>query len=677
MYRFWRSIFFLLLFCNTYCSAQTPSVNATDFSNLNRLSSTGEVPDTGSIGKLILFSKRVQNENPDTAILLNRKAFVQSLSIGYYDGAAAALLSLAAQLSAYKQNIRLSKEVRDQAYYFIQRSVYNKGKMLSAYYLDQGVYYLRLDKFDSGILYLQTALNVYRDYKVNSPKLLSQIYSNLAGVFSSTNRYEYALTYAKKGIALQKDKFNPDLISSYVNIAQAFFNLDVYDSAIHYAQRALDLCLKYPTHHSARAQTFCYVTIGAAKKQQRHYDEALQYFRKGLEAEQVFPSFRGYLTIYQKLAELFADKEDHLRAEQYYKKAIEAAKAYEVGGMQLVYAYDGLAKLYHEQFQNDKLAYHYKELAVAIRDSFETAEQKRQVTALDARYQSAEKDRALSQQKLLVTKKEHQLREKNIWIILTAVSSILAVIIIVIGYRNGKHRQRLQEAHIKDLEQAKEITTLQHIIAGEEQERSRLSRELHDGIMVLFSAIRMKLRQLPKSHKALNSDQEFNDLNDELEQAIRELRRTAHNLMPDMLLDGGLAEAVFYFCKSLQQNSPLQINFQQYGSLPRLKQDAELSLYRIIQELLQNIIRHADANKALVQLNYRDELLCITIEDNGKGFDQEDGNLRGVGLRSIETRLKALKGSMDIRSSMSGTTVYLEFYLHAVIKPTTDEPVHH
>src|SRR5690606_20151980 len=157
------------------------------------------------------------------------------------------------------------------------------------------------------------------------------------------------------------------------------------------------------------------------------------------------------------------------------------------------------------------------------------------------------------------------------------------------------------------------------IIAGEEQERSRLARELHDGIMVLFSAIRMKLRQLPKSHRALTTDREFNDLNDELEQAIKELRRTAHNLMPDMLLDGGLAEAVFYFCKSLQQNSPLRINFQLYGNLPRLKEDAELSLYRIIQELVQNIIRHAEANKALVQFNYRDEVLCVTIEDNGKG----------------------------------------------------------
>jgi signal transduction histidine kinase len=251
---------------------------------------------------------------------------------------------------------------------------------------------------------------------------------------------------------------------------------------------------------------------------------------------------------------------------------------------------------------------------------------------------------------------------------LSAVTAILTSVILVVSYRNSKHRQRLQHAHISNLEKGKEIVTLQHIIAGEEQERSRLARELHDGIMVLFSAIKMKLRQLPRSHSSLSNDEEFTSLNEELEQAIRELRRTAHNLMPDMLLDGGLTEAVFYFCRSLQQNSPLHINFQQYGVLPRLREDAELSIYRIVQELVQNIIRHSRANKALVQFNYRNEILGVTVEDNGRGFDHRKTNHTGIGLKSIETRLKALSGTMDIRSNEAGTTIYMEFYLHSIIK---------
>jgi len=673
----WGLFVAIILFFSSITATLAQSVRTPDALSLNNLNYTGSSPDTGSIEKMILTAKLIQNEHLDSSMLLNRKAFVQSLAIGYYDGAAASLLSLSAQMSAYKRDVKLNKQIRDQAYYFIQRSVYHKGKMLVVYYLDQGVFYSRTGKFDSVAHYLLTALNIYRDYKVNSPKLLASIYGNLSATYQNLNQFDKSLYYAKKSLAQINDPNDPNLIASYLNTAHAFFSLEMPDSTIIYAEKSLQLCKDNPLHHSVRAQAHCYSAIAAAKKRQKKYDEAIEYYRKAIIAEEIFPSHKGYMTIYSGMGEVYSEKGDFRQAEVYLKKSIEVAAAYEVGGKYVVDLHSRLADLYHEAFHDDKLAYQYQSRAVALRDSFETAEQKKRVNELEANYQSAEKDRALSQQQLLLTRNEIQLKQKNFWILFISVTTALAIVVIIIGYRNSKHKQKLNAIRIQSLEKEREISTLQHIIAGEEQERSRLARELHDGIMVLFSAIRMKLRQLPKSHKALTTDQEFNDLNVELEQAIKELRRTAHNLMPDMLLDGGLAEAVFYFCKSLQQNSPLHINFQLYGNLPRLKEDAELSLYRIIQELVQNIIRHAEANKALVQFNYRDEVLCITIEDNGKGFDSASVTNKGVGLRSIETRLRALNGAMDIRSTPSGTTVYLEFYLHTFIKPAPLEQIHH
>jgi len=499
----------------------------------------------------------------------------------------------------------------------------------------------------------------------------------LSSVYLQTGQQQQSLYYSRKAIAhITTDSAN-GVIAIYNNTADCFYTLHQYDSAIYYSLKGLDLCARFPGNSDVRAQTMLYVTLAACKAVQNKYDEAIIYYNKALASEEIYPSLDGYVSIYSGLAEVYIKKNDYLQAEKYFKQALDASEKYGVGGQKLIGIHERLADLYHDNLRDDALAYHHKNTASKARDSLESADRAKMVAQLDISYRSAEKDRELSKKQLLLAQRESQLKQKNFWILFISVTIALAIVVIIIGYRNNKHKQRLHEAHIRTLEHEKEISTLQHTITGEEQERSRLARELHDGIMVLFSAIRMKLRQLPKSHTALQSDIEFNSLSDELEQAIKELRRTAHNLMPDMLLDGGLVEAVYYFSKSLQQNSPLQINFQQYGVLPRLKEDAELSLYRIVQELLQNVIRHSDANKALIQFNYRDEILCITVEDNGKGFDPRSIPKKGVGLRSIETRLKALNGSMDIRSTSSGTTVYLEFYLHTVIKTIPIEQVYH
>jgi two-component system NarL family sensor kinase len=133
--------------------------------------------------------------------------------------------------------------------------------------------------------------------------------------------------------------------------------------------------------------------------------------------------------------------------------------------------------------------------------------------------------------------------------------------------------------------------------------------------------------------------------------------------LPDILLEEGLAEAVYYFCKNLKQNTGLEIDFQLYGQIPRLTPDFELSVYRIIQELVHNIIKHAKARLALVQITCQDRHLSITVEDDGVGIPSALLNERkGFGLRTVRARVKTLMGHLDVRSEEGkGTIVYLEF----------------
>jgi len=185
--------------------------------------------------------------------------------------------------------------------------------------------------------------------------------------------------------------------------------------------------------------------------------------------------------------------------------------------------------------------------------------------------------------------------------------------------------------------------------------------------MVQFSTIKMKMKSVPEQYKLIDSAAYFKtdyyrQLVSQMEDATRDLRSTAHNLMPDMLLQGGLEDAVLYFCNGLKRSTGIAIEFQKHGTIAGLNKEFELAVYRIAQELLQNAIKHANATQILVQLTMlTDNLLTLTVEDNGQGFivDKEQ---KGLGLMSINNRLKVMNGFMDISSEPGeGTSVHIEF----------------
>lgn len=150
---------------------------------------------------------------------------------------------------------------------------------------------------------------------------------------------------------------------------------------------------------------------------------------------------------------------------------------------------------------------------------------------------------------------------------------------------------------------------------------------------------------------------------EQFDEATNNLRRTAHNLMSDMLLEEGLPEALYYFCNTLRKNIPLEVVFHALGNAPRFEPQFELSVYRIVQELVQNVIKHAEATRLIVQLSYENRLLSLTVEDNGKGMQQNDLNtFNGFGIISIHARVASLNGRIETNSQQgTGTSVHLEF----------------
>jgi signal transduction histidine kinase len=245
------------------------------------------------------------------------------------------------------------------------------------------------------------------------------------------------------------------------------------------------------------------------------------------------------------------------------------------------------------------------------------------------------------------------------------------MLVAFLGYRNFRHRQQLarqqvelQQQRIRELEKDKQLIAVDSLLKGQEEERSRLAKDLHDGLGGLLSGVKYSLINM-KDNLIITPDNMavFERSLDMLDTSIKELRRVAHNMMPEMLTKFGLDEALKEYCNTVNAANLFVVKYQSLGMETRLDKATEIIIYRIVQEMLNNILKHAEASQAFIQVIRENDRLNIVVEDDGKGFDTAilETN-KGAGWTNIRSRVEYLKGQLDIHSEPGkGTLVNIEF----------------
>ncbi|SMC36909.1 sensor histidine kinase [Moheibacter sediminis] len=218
--------------------------------------------------------------------------------------------------------------------------------------------------------------------------------------------------------------------------------------------------------------------------------------------------------------------------------------------------------------------------------------------------------------------------------------------------------KNFQQNKAINAEHAIELTKLRSVIEGEENERKRIAEDLHDGIIGDLSAIKLHVAILDEKGTMRPEKKNLQKIIDMIDQACTQVRRISHDLMPASIEDFGLIESVNQYCKKLNLAHITQIDFQTFGVYNPLSKNHESTLYRIIQELLNNIIKHAYAEQTLVQINFHEDEISISVEDDGKGFESESIH-EGIGLKNVRSRVKLLQGELDVKSSEKGTFVHI------------------
>jgi signal transduction histidine kinase len=370
--------------------------------------------------------------------------------------------------------------------------------------------------------------------------------------------------------------------------------------------------------------------IAAVYNKMKKPELALGYVQKSLDYYREINDPEGIAGTLFTLGITYYRLKDYDRSVQAFRESERIAlEGNLTGGIQ--YLYEAMAMPYYV-IGDYKNAYNTYIKYMTIRDSVYNSEKSKQIIELETKYQSEIKQNEIM--RLTAEKK----RKNSLIYSLAALTALLGLTIIYVFRLVKKNKiisdQNIQirEDKIRELEKERLYLAARSVMEGEEAERSRLAGDLHNGLGGLLSGIKINLSAMKENsvitHENITS---FNHAISLLDTSISELRRIAHNLMPETLIHYGLKTAVEDFCTQVAPAGPPEIRLQFFGETIRYTKELELTIYRIIQELVNNALKHAEASQVNVEVISAPERLFARVSDNGKGFEISGKNTERKG----------------------------------------------
>lgn len=377
--------------------------------------------------------------------------------------------------------------------------------------------------------------------------------------------------------------------------------------------------------------------------------KALAYFEKALQTKINNAEILGEVETRLDMARIQIDLRDATGALRSLKPCTELAQT--TGSREhLLAVWDNLAKAYALQ-GNYNAAYTFSKHHQQLKDSIFNLEQTRIISEMNARFDNAALRDSL--QMAEIARNRAELRQKNLLNYLLGgalLAGILIAYLLFQNYRSSTER-RLQAERLAALEKQREAEQLRSMIAGEEQERKRIAQELHDGLGTLLATVKLQFNAVQNERPDVDEVKSYQKADKLLDEACTEVRKISYNLMPAILQQYGLEYALQDLCEGINRSGHLEVSFIPYGLDYPFEDQMAISVYRMVQELVKNTLRHAEATSLIVQLSVEDQMLNIVVEDDGQGFDTaEKLQNPGIGLQSIQSRLALLHGKMEIDS---------------------------
>ncbi|AEV97771.1 histidine kinase [Niastella koreensis] len=482
-------------------------------------------------------------------------------------------------------------------------------------------------------------------------------YHNIGLVLLNLNENARSLQYFSRAIAIMESgkQVYADLADTYVMSARATILSGQPQQALPFLQKAKKILEPNPDSYF---WPLYYSVEGAYYRNMHGYTLAHESLEKGLAvANRMSDVFEKRALLYEQF-NVYKDEKNYPAARNMLQQGLEMENSFPLSKNKKQLLFD-LAET-EKLSGNTAAAYGYLMQYAVLSDSIYANQTKNEVDALEARFRTAEQEK-------LIGNLEHEKKERKFFILLllaaVAVLSLIAIITIMrLQYRKKitARREAAHQAELERKEKEKQLSNYTALMEGQEQERQRMARDLHDGLGCQLAAIKLGLTRIP----AANDPQELSllQVTDQLDASIRELRWISRNMMPESLLTLGLQDALKDLCSSVM-SPQLRLVYNAYNIDPALPLNTQTMIYRMVQEIITNAVKHARASTILLQCSQEEDSFFITVEDNGKGFDVTNHQSDGIGLKNIRNRVDYFHGHLHIESSPEGTIINIELHV--------------
>ncbi len=541
-----------------------------------------------------------------------------------------------AAIALYRQELKLRIQLTDKV-------------GIAQTYNDLGASYSDEYKPDSAIMYY--LLSVKINEELGEFSNVASGYSNIGNLYGDQKAFDKAILYLQKALKIRLEHGEEKkAMYTYNNLAVAYGSNDENKEenvrkAIQYSQKGIEIALKYDNKFVAGVIEggVCHLLID-----QKRYKEAIAYGEKSIghleEAKRtpnlVFPLI-NLATAYNAMnrpAEAlgYAEKGYAIMVE---RKLIDPLEVY----------YEEMANS-NQQLGNHQQALVWYKKFMALDDSLFKAENVKNLADIETKYQTEKKEKELVEQRA-------QIFRQRTWLVGLLAGLLVLGIVAYLFY----HRYRLRQKALLDAAVIREQQIgLNAVIEAQEAERKRIAKDLHDGIAQELVALKLGMMALQgKIEKVAPTEaRKLHQLSEQLNTSCTEVRTISHVMMPPTLGQFGLVPSLEMLIRSTFENLELDTEFEHYNLPERLDEKTELGLYRITQELLNNIIKHAQAQKVLLQLYQAGNNLILRIEDNGRSFNFDQARRKGsMGLLNILSRVSTLGGTFTSEKGSSQGTV--------------------
>jgi len=662
------------------------------------------ISDSCIVDTYVKQANRYRFSNPDSALLLIDSAIELSRKTGLNKRFVS---SYRTKGVLYILRGKLDKAIQVYDTAIVLAKKYEFNDILIKIYINLGIVYTQKGEYDEADYYYSKVLN---DFEI-SLNQKSVLYNNMGLMYSAKGDYLESMECHQKALAnreLMHDSLGA--ASSIMNIANIHFYQKNYSKAISYYKNAASV---FDKKHYSYGSGQCYHNLGTIYEKIDSLEKAEFFLRKALNLESA-KTKRGRAKTLNMLGLVSMKEKKFTDAEKFFIESLNIRRKVK-SKSQIIPTLNNLADLYNQmgmpnkankynieaielskesgsrEFEKEafftysqslelignykKSLFYYKEYS-ELKDSLLDKEKYSRIQELEIKYNSALQERKLEQQKAELIQKDLESNRKDAIIKKEqiqkyAVGSIafLILAILLIELRNLRNKRKtalllvekneeLSNQRIAELIKKHQLESAKNSLTAQEKERNRIAQELHDGIGGSLAAIKLYVDSLRKSYKI----DELNLVHDNINKTYEEVRTLSHNLTPPEFEFASITDIVKAYINQISAHSKTEIIL---SAIPQtgwndLDESVQINIYRVAQELINNILKHAKASRIEFNLELIGGVIHILVRDNGVGFDTSK-RINGIGLKNIQSRVEEFNGDFSIKSVLGkGTTVVIK-----------------